>query len=114
MRVLMVCPELPRADLPGAMAPAARQFQSLRELGLSTPAMLFNGAVLYCPREQRLLEERTLSELALTRALDYGREHDLMTISMLADKKLALKPEDDWFDAHRMCFGIVSPWSVGR
>lgn len=30
----MVCPELPSAASPGSMAPAARQFQSLRDLGV--------------------------------------------------------------------------------
>lgn len=34
MRVLMVCPELPTGDCPGSMAPAARQFESLRRLGV--------------------------------------------------------------------------------
>lgn len=43
MRVLMVCPELPRADLPGAMAPTARQIQSLRELGLSIDVVDMQG-----------------------------------------------------------------------
>ncbi|QEG38977.1 glycosyltransferase family 4 protein [Roseimaritima ulvae] len=33
MRILMVCPELPRADCPGSMAPCARQIESLRALG---------------------------------------------------------------------------------
>lgn len=34
MRVLMICPELPSEGRPGSMAPAARQFDSLRALGV--------------------------------------------------------------------------------
>ena len=43
MRVLMICPELPRAGLPGAMAPAARQFNSLRKLGLTIDVVDLRG-----------------------------------------------------------------------
>ena len=43
MRVLMICPELPRTDRPGSMAPCARQIQSLRELGLSIDVVDMRG-----------------------------------------------------------------------
>ena len=34
----------------------------LHELALDTPAVVFNGAAVYCPREDRLLESYTLNE----------------------------------------------------
>ncbi|WP_153557017.1 glycosyltransferase family 4 protein [Roseimaritima sediminicola] len=43
MRVLMVCPELPRADSPGSMAPCARQIESLRALGLQIDVVDMRG-----------------------------------------------------------------------
>jgi glycosyltransferase involved in cell wall biosynthesis len=36
IRVLMVCPKLPTADVPGSMAPTARQIDSLRDFGVET------------------------------------------------------------------------------
>ena len=39
----MICPELPRADCPGSMAPAARQIQSLRDLGLEIEVFDMRG-----------------------------------------------------------------------
>ena len=43
MRVLMICPELPRSDRPGTMAPGARQIDSLRKLGLSIDVVDMRG-----------------------------------------------------------------------
>ena len=43
MRVLTVCPELPRADCPGSMAPTARQIQSLRDCGVETEVLDMRG-----------------------------------------------------------------------
>lgn len=43
MRVLMICPELPNAGNPGSMAPAARQIESLRQLGLSIDVVDMRG-----------------------------------------------------------------------
>lgn len=43
MRVLMICPELPRADRPGSMAPGARQIRSVQELGVETEVVDMRG-----------------------------------------------------------------------
>lgn len=43
MRVLMICPELPRADLPGSMAPTVRQIESLRQIGLTIDTVDMRG-----------------------------------------------------------------------
>ena len=61
---------------------------------MKTPALVFNGAALYCPVHERLLEERVLSNRTLRKALAFGREHDLVTVLMTGDKKLASPPRD--------------------
>lgn len=43
MRVLIICPELPSADSPGSMAPAARQIQSLRDMGIEVDVVDMRG-----------------------------------------------------------------------
>lgn len=43
MRVLMICPELPRADKPGSMAPGARQIRSIQEAGVETEILDMRG-----------------------------------------------------------------------
>ena len=67
----------------------------LDHLGLDTPAVVFNGAGLYAPRERRMIEERVLSNRTLLRSLALGRERDWMTVLMCADRKLALEPRDE-------------------
>ncbi len=43
MRILMICPELPTADRPGGMAPAVRQFDSLRCRGHNVQVIDMSG-----------------------------------------------------------------------
>lgn len=64
----------------------------LDRLGLETPAIVFNGAGLWCPRRGRMLEERILSGRTLARALDFGAHHGLMTILMASELKWASPP----------------------
>src|SRR5262245_1842491 len=59
----------------------------LEEIGLDSPAIVFNGAALYCPVRRAHLEERVLSNRTLARALDYARERDLLAVVMCADHK---------------------------
>jgi Cof subfamily protein (haloacid dehalogenase superfamily) len=66
----------------------------LAELGLDAPAIVFNGAGLYCHRRQRLLEERTLSNRTLARTLEYAHARAHLPVVMCADRKLALAPRD--------------------
>lgn len=67
----------------------------LVELGLELPAIVFNGAGLYCPRKKRLLEERVLSNRSVDRVLAYARERDLLTVLMRGEDKLATEPHDE-------------------
>jgi Cof subfamily protein (haloacid dehalogenase superfamily) len=67
----------------------------LEELALDTPAVVFNGAGLYCQKERRMLEERVLSNRTLERTLAHARRHDLLTVLMCAGRKLALRPRDE-------------------
>jgi len=58
----MICPELPRSDRPGTMAPGARQIDSLRRLGISMEVVDMQGTsklkYLYrMPQVRRLLGE---------------------------------------------------------
>ena len=64
----------------------------LEELGLDTLAVLFNGAAVYCPRERRLVEERTFSRRTLADLHAYGRQFEDLTLVMCADHKYALEP----------------------
>ena len=67
----------------------------LEALALETPAIVFNGAALYDSRTKRMLEERVLSNRTLSRALAYGRAHDLLTVVMCAQRKLSMRPRTD-------------------
>lgn len=66
----------------------------LEQLGTTTPALVFNGAGLWCPVKHRMLEERVLGTRTLQRALRYGAERDLLTVLMTSDAKLANTPRN--------------------
>lgn len=66
----------------------------LVELGLEAPAIVFNGAGLYCARRRRLLEERTLSNRTLERTLSFAHAHGHLPVVMCAERKFALAPRD--------------------
>lgn len=65
MRVLMICPELPSASSPGSMAPAARQFESLRGLGIDVRTLDMRGIPILkyaqaIPKVRKLAREADL------------------------------------------------------
>ncbi len=62
------------------------------ELGVKTPAVVFNGAGLWDPTTDRMLEERVLGPKTLERALEFGRSRDLLTVLMASDRKYASPP----------------------
>jgi 5-amino-6-(5-phospho-D-ribitylamino)uracil phosphatase len=64
----------------------------LDALGLLTPAVVYNGAGVWCPRRREFLEERVLSDRTLARAVSYGLSRGLLTVSMGAGQKRALAP----------------------
>ncbi|MCP3914129.1 MAG: HAD family phosphatase [bacterium] len=66
----------------------------LERIGLTEPVVVFNGAAVWCPRESRMLEERTLSNRALERLHAFGElTGDLMMVQC-ADKKLVSTPRN--------------------
>lgn len=80
----------------------------VEELGLETPALVFNGAGLWCPVQKRMLEERVLGKRTLRRALDYGRDRDLLTVLMCSDSKFANPPKSQLeSDAMRGLMGLT-------
>ena len=67
----------------------------LKDLELEGRSVIFNGAAVYCSEQDRLVEERTLSERALDRLHSYGARTGDMTLLMSADHKLALRPRSE-------------------
>jgi glycosyltransferase involved in cell wall biosynthesis len=62
MRVLFICPELPKPGSPGSMAPAARQIESLRDAGIEIEGVDMRGIpklkyLQLLPRICRLAEQ---------------------------------------------------------
>lgn len=68
----------------------------VERLGLETPAVVFNGAAVWCPRRARLVEERILSSRTLERSLEFARAHDLLTILMASERKWATPPRTEF------------------
>jgi Cof subfamily protein (haloacid dehalogenase superfamily) len=66
----------------------------LAELGLDAPAVVFNGAGLYCPRTDRLLEERILSNAARRACHAFAAERGHQLVFMCAGAKYATRPRD--------------------
>ena len=64
----------------------------LDDLGLREPAVVFNGAGVWCPLKREFLEERVLSDRTLERAVRYGLERGLLTVTMGAGSKFAVQP----------------------
>lgn len=65
-----------------------------QDLPNESPAVVFNGAGLYCPRRDRLVEERVLSPRVVERTLAFARRHGLLAVVMRAGEKLAPAPRD--------------------
>lgn len=67
----------------------------LDELDMDTPAVVFNGAGLFCPVERRLLEERILSNRVVERCFAFAEKSGLMPVIQLAGAKYAPHPRDE-------------------
>ena len=60
----------------------------VEQLGLNGPAVVYNGAAVWCPTTGRLLEERVLSNLTRERVMDYARERDATLITVTHDENI--------------------------
>jgi hypothetical protein len=67
----------------------------LETLAFDTPAIVYNGAGLFCPREKRLLEERLLSDRVVVRCFDYSERSGLLPVVQVAGAKYAPPPRDE-------------------
>ena len=65
------------------------------ELGLSAPTVLFNGCAVWCGKDQRMLEERLLSNRTNERLHAWAAERSAQVIVMTADEKVALEPRSE-------------------
>jgi Cof subfamily protein (haloacid dehalogenase superfamily) len=68
---------------------------AIEALGIDTPAVIYNCAEVYCPRERRLLEERNLSHDLLEDLLEYADRFRHLPVVMCAETKLALTPRTE-------------------
>ena len=62
------------------------------ELCFDMPSVLFNGCAVRCPKERRLVEERTLSNRTNARIHAWARERDAQVIVMTAQEKVTHEP----------------------
>lgn len=67
----------------------------LDHLELRHPALVFNGAGIWCPERKRLLEERTLSDRKVARVFDFALANDMCMIAMQAGQKFARHPKSE-------------------
>lgn len=68
---------------------------TIEELGIDSPAVIYNGAAIYCPRQKKLIEERTLSQENLESLLEYADREDLLAVVMCSTTKRALSPRSE-------------------
>jgi hypothetical protein len=64
----------------------------LDQLAMDTPAVVYNGAGLFCPRERRLLEERLLSDRVVARCFRFAERSGLLPVVQRAGAKFAPEP----------------------
>jgi hypothetical protein len=65
----------------------------LEVLALQTPAVVFNGAAIFCPTSDRMLEERLLSKRLLAQAHDLLVRTGDLSVIMCAHHKYARAPQ---------------------
>jgi hypothetical protein len=71
----------------------------VRELGVAVPAIVYNGAGLWCPKSGDLLEERLLSNRAVERTYAAVRDLGLCAVVMSKGAKVAEPPSSPHFHA---------------
>ena len=63
-----------------------------RQLQLDVPCIVFNGAAVYCPREERLIEECSLSASFVADWLDFALSADLLPVVARPEGQYAREP----------------------
>ncbi|MHC4377653.1 MAG: HAD family hydrolase [Planctomycetota bacterium] len=66
----------------------------LDQLGAVDPAVVYNGAALWCPRAEGFLEERVLADRSVAAALEFGRDEGLMALVGTRGARFASHSED--------------------
>ena len=69
--------------------PHALVRELMRELALQAPALVYNGAALYCPREDRLVERRVLADELVAELHELARLRDLFAVVEHGDDRYA-------------------------
>lgn len=64
------------------------------DLGVPEPAVVYNGAAIWCPRRDVLLEEQVLSNRTVARTLELAREGGYLPVVMRAGEKLSAPPRN--------------------
>lgn len=67
----------------------------LVELDVNTPALVYNGAALWCPRTHKLVEERLLSNRSVSQVLEFAESRDLAVVCMRAGAKFGTVAAND-------------------
>ena len=70
----------------------------LVQLGFDTPAIVFNGAGVYCPNAERLIEERVLAGEVVRGMVRWARAADALPVLVGAGVKYALAPRNEYED----------------
>jgi len=68
----------------------------LSQLGLEGPAIVYNGAGLWCPSAGRLIEEQVLADPTAVAILGFARSRGLLPVMMRGGEKFAAPPRDRW------------------
>ncbi|MBC8451194.1 MAG: HAD family phosphatase [Planctomycetes bacterium] len=67
----------------------------LKHLGFGNPALVYNGAGIWCPQRERLVEERTLADRTIDGVFDFARSRDLPLVAMRAGQKFCREPRSE-------------------
>lgn len=81
------------------MIATGRSEQSARpvieDLGILNPTVIYNGAAIWCPNENRLIAEKNLVPEHLECLLRYAEDEGLLPVVMCAGTKRALSPRNE-------------------
>jgi 5-amino-6-(5-phospho-D-ribitylamino)uracil phosphatase len=69
--------------------PHGRTRGLMREIGLDAPAVVYNGAAVYCPREDRLIERRVLADELVAELHALAAPRDLLTVVEHGEERYA-------------------------